>query len=217
MCLLHGTAIARPLFWNRKEKTVKRIIAVFLVLVVGVLAGCGLVSSTGSGNVVTHEESITGFDEVDISQGFTVDISQGDTFSVVVRVDDNLIQYLQVVKEDSTLKIGLDLDRIYVNATLQAEVTMPELSRVTLKEGSHATVSGSGGDFTIEASEGSGGDLSAFAVQSATAVATGGSQLTVNVSGKLVADASEGSKIYYLGSPTEVTTNSTSGAEILPR
>lgn len=167
--------------------------------------------------MVTREFDLSGFDKVDVRQGFTVDISQGDTFGVVIRVDDNLVQYLQVVKEDSTLKIGVDRDRIYVNATLQAEVTTPELSRLTLREGSHATVSGSGGDLTIEASGGSGADLSAFAVESATAVATGGSQLTVNVSGKLVADASGGSKIYYLGHPTEVTTNSTSGAEILPR
>jgi hypothetical protein len=48
-------------------------------------------------------------------------------------------------------------------------------------------------------------------------LATGGIQLTVNVSGKLVADAREGSRVHYLGDPTEVTTNSTSGAEILPR
>ena len=54
-------------------------------------------------------------------------------------------------------------------------------------------------------------------MESATVAATGGIQLTVNVSGKLVADAHEGSNIYYLGSPTEVTTNTTSGAEILAR
>jgi hypothetical protein len=195
----------------------KRTVTIVLLVLVALLAGCGLVSTTGSGNVVTQEETITGFDTVEISQGFTVDISQGDAFSVVVRVDDNLVQYLRVVKQDSTLKIGLDRNRSYKDATLQAEVTMPELTSLTLNSGSHATVSGSGSDVTVEAFAGSGGDLSAFAVESATVYAGGGSQLTVNVSGKLVADAREGSKIYYLGNPTDFTTNATEGAEILPK
>jgi len=58
----------------------------FVVLLVPLLAGCGPVSITGSGNVVTQEEAITGFDKVDISQGFTVDISQG--FTVDISQDD---------------------------------------------------------------------------------------------------------------------------------
>ncbi len=194
----------------------KRRITVVLVLLAALLAGCGLPSTTGSGNVVTQEEAITGFDEVEISQGFRVDISQGDTFSVVVRVDDNLVQYLRVVKQDNTLKIGLEPDRTYVG-TLRAEVTMPELNRLTVRHGSRATVSGSGGNLTVEAFDGSRGDLSAFAAERAAVVARGGSRLTVNVSGQLVADAHEGSRVDYLGNPTTVTTNATGGSSIEPR
>ena len=194
----------------------KRTVTVILAVLAALLAGCGLTSTTGSGNVMTQEETITGFDKVEISQGFRLDISQGDTFSVVVRVDDNLVQYLQVVKQDNTLKIGLEPDRTYASATLRAEVTMPQLSRLTLRHGSRGTVSGSGGDVTVEAFDGSRGDLSAFAVENATVVARGGSRLTVNVSGKLVADAHEGSRVDYLGNPTAVTTNTTGGSEIGP-
>jgi type IV pilus biogenesis protein CpaD/CtpE len=195
----------------------KHTITVILVLLAALVAGCGLTSTTGSGNVVTQEETITGFDEVEISQGFRVDISQGDTFSVVVHVDDNLVQYLQVVKQGSTLKIGMEPDRTYVGSTLRAEVTMPELSRLTVRHGSRATVSGSGGDVTVEAFDGSRGDLSAFAVENATVVARGGSRLTVNVSGTLVADAHEGSRVDYLGNPTHVTTNATGGSSVEPQ
>ena len=195
----------------------KRIIIVILVVLGALLAGCRLTSISGSGDVVTQEETITGFDKVQISHGFRVEISQGDTFSVVVRVDDNLVQYLQVVKQDNTLKIGLEPDRTYVSATLRAEVTMAELNRLTLRHGSRATVSGSGGEVTVEAFDGSRGDLQAFAVENATVVARGGSRLTVNVSGKLVADAHEGSRVDYLGNPTDVTTNTTGGSEISPQ
>jgi hypothetical protein len=126
-----------------------------LILSALMLSGCGVIPSpldlirrpvsiTGSGNVVTREEAITGFDKVDVSHAFTVDISQGDTFSVVVRVDDNLVQYLEVVKQGSTLHIGLKPGYIYTitKATMQAEVTMPELTGLDLSGASHVAITG---------------------------------------------------------------------------
>ena len=113
-----------------------------LVFVLAVLlAGCAL---TGSGSVVTREEAFTGFDKVDVSHAFKVDISEGDTFSVVIRVDDNLVEYLQAVKEGNTLKIGLKPLRRYGirNATMEAEVTMPELTGLDLSGASHGTITG---------------------------------------------------------------------------
>ena len=75
------------------------------------LMGCAQVRITGSGNVITREEAVTGFDKVDISQSFNVDITQGENYRVVIRVDDNLVEYLNIVKQGSTLKIGLDPNR----------------------------------------------------------------------------------------------------------
>ena len=121
----------------------KRTIAFILVFMVALLAGCGVSTITGSGNVVTQEEAITGFDQVDISHSFEVDISQGDTFSVVIRVDDNLVRYLEVVKVGNTLQIGLKPDPPNImSATLEAEVTMPELTGLDMSGSSHATIIG---------------------------------------------------------------------------
>lgn len=119
----------------------------FAFLLVPVLAGCTLlpeVSIAGSGRVVTQEFTLTGFDKVDVSHAFKVDISQGDTFSVVIRIDDNLVEYLEVVKRGSTLKIGLKPARRYGirNATLEAQVTMPELTGLDLSGASHAIITG---------------------------------------------------------------------------
>lgn len=126
----------------------RRVLMVLLVLVVALSAqGCvevigGARTIRGSGNVVTREEDITGFDEVDVSHAFTVDISRGDTFSVVIHVDDNLVEYLEVVKEGNTLKIGLKAGTSVTNATLQGEVTMPELAGLELSGASHVTITG---------------------------------------------------------------------------
>ena len=189
-----------------------------LLIVTALLASCGLVSPlTGSGNVVTHEETITGFDRLDVSQGFQVDVRQGDTFSVVIRVDDNVVEHLRVVKQGSTLKIGLEQTRSYSDVSLQAEITMPELVGLDLSGGSRVAVSGSGEDISIDASGGSGADLAAFTVVNANVDASGGSQVTVNVSGTLNVDASGGSQVYYTGNPTLGVIDTSGGAQVHPR
>jgi len=106
--------------------------------------GCETTTLTGSGKVVTQEKAITGFDRVEVRTGFTVDVRQGETFSVVIRVDDNIVEHLHVLKVGSTLKIGLNPERIYRirQATLEAEVTMPNLAGLALSESSQGTITG---------------------------------------------------------------------------
>jgi hypothetical protein len=207
-----------------------------LLFIAILLASCGVVSPlTGSGNVVTQEEAFTGFDRLDVSQGFQVDISQGDTFSVVIRVDDNLVEHLDVAKEGSTLKIGLKPSRSYnlQNVTLEADVTMPELTGADLASGSHlggdfeagdvtfnlsggshVTLSGTAGDLTVDTNGGSHAKLANLTVVDANVEAKGGSHATVNPSGRLDAVARGGSHVRYLGSPTLGTMDSDSSSSI---
>jgi hypothetical protein len=173
--------------------------AAVLLLAVVLLAGCGQVSITGSGTMVTREETITGFDRVDVSHGFQVDVRQGDTFSVVIRVDDNVVEHLEVAKKGNTLRIGLKRNRSYTlkNTTLEAEVTMPELIGLELSGGSHATITGltSTEDFKADLSGGSHlrGDIEAG---EANFDLSGGSHLTLSGSAQdLKLDASGGGQI----------------------
>jgi hypothetical protein len=99
---------------------------------------------TGSGNVVSEEQDIADFDEVGVSHAFEVEISRSDAFRVVVHVDDNLREHISVVKRGRTLLIGLKRGERYRlrNATLQAEVAMPELAGIRLGGASDGTVTG---------------------------------------------------------------------------
>jgi hypothetical protein len=84
-----------------------------------------------------------------------------------------------------------------------------------LSGGSDANLSGSGQETTIDAAGGSQIDLSDFPVADVTVNAGGGSTATVNSSGKLNADASGASQIYYLGDPIlgEIDTSGASTVE----
>jgi hypothetical protein len=119
-----------------------------LALVMTLAGCCGIPARVlpviGSGEVVTLEEEITGFDELEVSHAFDVDVRQAEEFRVVVRADDNLREYLRVVRQGDTLMIGLEpgSPASLGSATLEAEVTMPELTGVALSGASHVTVEG---------------------------------------------------------------------------
>lgn len=208
-----------------------------LGVVLGVISLVSSCQATGSGNIATREETFTGFDRLDLSDGFKVEVRQADGFSVVIRIDDNLERYVQVAQRGGTLQIGLKTIRpiSLVGVTLEADVTMPELAGLKLSSGSqctasgllsskgldldlssgsHATLSGSAGDLTVDASSGSQAKLSELSVANARINASSGSQVSVNVTGRLDADASSGSKVYYLGSPTLGDINESSGSSV---
>jgi hypothetical protein len=114
------------------------------VLLIGCVPGHQQIVVGSSGAVVTQEKPFTGFDRLQVSQAFLVDIRQGEAFRVVVHIDEELVEYLEVVQRGDTLRIGLHPDHSYRtnNATLQAEVTMPELTGLDLSGASQATLTG---------------------------------------------------------------------------
>jgi hypothetical protein len=112
------------------------------------LSACALdeerVTINGSGDLVTQKEDISGFDRVRASQAFQVEVRQGDSYRVVIRVDDNFQPHLVVKKDGDALRLGLEPGYTYNvrNNMLKAEVTMPELSAVSLSGSSDATITG---------------------------------------------------------------------------
>jgi RNA polymerase sigma factor (sigma-70 family) len=98
----------------------------------------------GSGKPATKEYQISGFNSVDVSSVFHVDITQGDSFKTSITADDNLFDYIKAVKEDSTLHLSLDSKdkSIQTKEKLTAKITMPSLRKLAISGASHATVNG---------------------------------------------------------------------------
>ncbi len=239
-----------------------RLISVVFLLV-ALLAGCTVAMGdwemvSGSGDVVTREMEFAGFDRIVASHAFNVEIRQGDSFRVVIRIDDNLEQYLQVHKQGRALRIGLQPDiSIQGRVTLEAEITMPELTgldvsgassvtiagfesaeafeaelsgastlrgsiqsgdaRMDISGASYVDLTGSVGDLTLDISGASTADLGGFSVNDADVEASGASKVTVKAGGRLDADASGASKVYYLGNPTMGRVETSGGAIIAPK
>lgn len=73
-----------------------------------------------------------------------------------------------------------------------------------LSGGSQVTLEGEADDLVIDASGGSHLDLEDFPVDNATIQLSGGGRATINVSGTLDVDLSGGSRVIYVGEPTDI-------------
>jgi hypothetical protein len=140
----------------------KRVGILLLALagLIALFAGCGddegdAEAIRGSGNVITEEMELADFGAVEAANAFEVEITQSDTFGVTIRVDDNILDLLDVSKDGDTLRLRLERGvSLFGDVTLEASITMPELERLELSGASKASVSGfrSSGQIDIDLS-----------------------------------------------------------------
>jgi hypothetical protein len=213
------------------------ILAVVLVpLFLGYWNPLGVI--VGSGNQVTENRQFSDFSSVSVSSGFAFVVTESDSYSVKTITDDNIQNYVQVSKSGDTLSVGLKPGYGISTSTLRVEIAMPSLNRLELSGGVHGSAEGfvSTNNFEIDASggsvvqiqgkandlivNGSGGsqlNLSDFSVRNAYVNLSGGTQAEISPSGRIDANLSGGSQLYYSGNPTLGNINSSGGATIQKR
>jgi hypothetical protein len=119
-----------------------------LILLITVAAGCGVVKERvfldGSGNNETITKDYIGFNRLEVSHVFDVDITQGEEYSVVLRVDEEFLDYIDVSKRGNTLDIDLDdkYNYNYKEGLLEASITMPELLYIRQSGASKVSIDG---------------------------------------------------------------------------
>ena len=133
----------------------KIVILGAFVTALGLLA-CGVAFGgyKGSGNVITQRLPISDFTKVEAGNSFKVKITREESFNIQVKADDNLVEHLDVRKSGDTLVIRLAPFKSTRSATLEANVSLPELTGVELTGASESTVQGfaSEGEFGAELS-----------------------------------------------------------------
>ncbi len=213
-------------------------------------------SLTGSGNLEIEEYAFTDFTEVEISSAFEFEIEQSNSYSINITADDNVMDYVQVLKDGQTLKIGLKRVIWLGPVTLRASVTLPQLQGLTVSGASRGTISdfsstedldimvsgasrvtgditagdvefdisgastiqleGSANDIVADVSGASSFNLDDFIVNNADVDFSGASSGTINLNGRLDADLSGASRLWYIGEPTMGTID-TSGASTISK
>jgi hypothetical protein len=82
-------------------------IALFSLVILVFASGCREIAGRrvrGSGNIITENRTATGFNSIDVSGAIDVYIKQDSTTSVKVEADDNILEYIEVHTNGSTLE-----------------------------------------------------------------------------------------------------------------
>jgi len=96
----------------------------------------------GNGNQVVLKKNVTDFDKLRISHTFDARIDYGREYSVVVKVDENLKDYLIVKKKGNTLVVGMENGHSYRNSHLEVAITMPDIRKLGISGASTAAIDG---------------------------------------------------------------------------
>ena len=83
----------------------------FSLIILVFASGCREISSRrerGSGNVTSQNRNVSSFNSIDVSGAIDVFVKQDSVTSVKVEADDNLLQYIEVYTDNSTLVIHTD-------------------------------------------------------------------------------------------------------------
>jgi hypothetical protein len=121
---------------------VAKLVALALVVLIA-LSGC----VQGSGNVVTEERQVGEIEKVELSGIGRLEITQGDSTSLTVEADDNLMQYIKTETVNDTLEISLRSKvlpflPVDPSGTIVYRLTVPSLSRVSLSGSGEIASSG---------------------------------------------------------------------------
>jgi len=123
----------------KKEKAGRIVRIALVVVLISIIVfftisckwSVGLVR--GSGNIVTEERDVSGFDRVQLSGIGDLIISQGDEESLTIEADDNIIQLIETDVFGGELTIQFKRGYSFVpNTTMKFYLTVKELDKISL-------------------------------------------------------------------------------------
>lgn len=149
------------------------------------LTACSVQVVRGSGNILTEEREVSGFERVSVCCGMTLALSQGQSESMEIQADDNLLPEITTTVEGGELVVQ------YVDSFLESSYrpSQPVQVIVTARTIHGIGISGGGGvrardletnQISVELSGGSRGDFEALVTSgSATFSVAGGGRLQI--------------------------------------
>ena len=236
-------------------KTLSKLITMLVVLFI--TSSCfmdGMMGIKGNRNVISESRTISSdFDKIDIQQGISLYLTQGNTTNLKVETDENIMDLLKTEVQNNALKIYFEKN-VYKAKARNVYLTTKTLSSIEASSGSsvksgytwqanqfklqtssgssvrikvnadNLTSSSSSGStirlygktntFSAKASSGSSINATELNCNNVMAKASSGASISVNVSGRLTAEASSGGSVNYDGNPTEINKDTSSGGSV---
>jgi len=112
----------------------KKILAVMLTSMF-FLIGCVSIHSntvSSSGEIIKKTYSQKGFSKIILSNAISLKLSQGNRYSIEVKLDKNYADYLNIEVKDNTLYAYLERGNTYNNADIKIDMMVPEIENIEL-------------------------------------------------------------------------------------
>ena len=150
----------------------------------------------GNGNVVEETRDLGDFNQIGVSRGMNVYITQGSQTKVVVIADENLIKTIETTVDDNMLKVTCNR-WIRKSKSLQVRVTVPNIELIKTTSGSNVYAE----------------DTLQMKMLSLKSTAGSNIKLLLNT-GELDISATAGSNIFLSGTTRKMTMKANSGSNI---
>lgn len=174
---------------------IKLVIASVLALL---MTSCNMnFGVRGNGNVKTVERTVNGsFDEIEVSRGLDVYLTQGDSETISVQADENLHDIIKTEINGNVLKIYADENISYSEAR-KIMVSFKTISKISASSGSDVYSTNTFTSESLRLTTSSGSDMKLdIKAQSVDCSASSGSDLKLSgTTINLKAEASSGSDI----------------------
>ena len=86
----------------------------------------------GSGNIITEERAVSGFNSISISGGINLVIEQTGNESLNIEADDNVIPLVRASVKNGKLKIGLAAVNLRPVGTINCYVTVKDINSISV-------------------------------------------------------------------------------------
>ena len=122
-------------------KKLKVLIIGVLSIVLLSLVGCNeLIVVNGSENSIEKEFDLSGFEHIAINNLMDATIIQSNEFKIVVKTNENVVEYLELNVKDNTLNLKMKSGIFYKGVICEAVVYMPKLNQVEMSGVAHLKI-----------------------------------------------------------------------------
>lgn len=193
----------------------------------------GFGSTKGSGNIVTEKRDVAGFNAIDVSNVFVVEVTSQSEFSVEVEADDNLLPLIRTEVQNGRLEISAE-KKIKSKSPIKVRIGAPNIAKLNASGASRTTISnisgtainldisgaskvtlkGNASQLTADMSGASSVDATELQCEKVSVDSSGASKAKVNATGTLSVDASGASSISYVGTPATINKKTTGASSV---
>jgi Putative auto-transporter adhesin, head GIN domain len=205
----------------------------YLFLLSLLLIGCGNKEIVGTEKVLAQPRSVSAFNQVNVSGYYNINITIGSPQSVVVKVNGNLLPYIETSVKGKTLTIQSKKGYLLrPQGVPEIDIVSPSVSKIELSgknrldlhnfQGTDLEINLSGSNqfsakgavssFSMALSGNSSIDAQQLIANKVAIDSNGNSKILINAKDKLTVSISGNSLISYLGNPKIKQTINGSGA-----